>query len=215
MAFSSSLQPRLVSLSSPDPLSLSLSLSLPLGLTFSLLVQGITHRRSPVYSSQMATRVDQEHCEGADHPRPSLAVHCGAANSRWQIAVLQLVWRQLLVPTSSFWPPLQNGTIRSRRKCLDHQHTFLCKKWKLSSWSEPNEALFWGNNFEFILVTKKKTFQRYIIYLCLKLFAKKSHFSRQSLKLTVKVLSRFTCRANWDSESKSETTIGLILAPQI
>ena len=44
---------------------------------------------------------------------------------------------------------------------------------------------------------------------------KKSHFLRQSVKLIVKSLPRFTCRTNWDSESGSEITPELVLTPQI
>ena len=35
---------------------------------------------------------------------------------------------------------------------------------------------------------------------------KRLYFSRQSVKLKVKILSHFTCRANWDSESGFKTT---------
>ena len=63
---------------------------------------------------------------------------------------------------------------------------FRTKMTNFASGSEPNRALFWGNNPEFILVMKK-AFQQYIIFLCLKSFAKKSCFSRQFVKLTVKV----------------------------
>ena len=50
---------------------------------------------------------------------------------------------------------------------------FSTKIKKFASCFEPNRALFWGNDFEFIFVMINY-FQRYIICLCLKLF-EKSH----------------------------------------
>ena len=47
----------------------------------------------------------------------------------------------------------------------------MCKNENFTSRSEPNGALFWGNDPKFILVTKN-AFHLYIICLCLKSFAK-------------------------------------------
>ena len=63
---------------------------------------------------------------------------------------------------------------------------FRAKTTNFVSWSKPNKVLFWGNDLEFILMVKN-TFQRYITCLCMKSFAKKSHFSRQFVKLKVKL----------------------------
>ena len=59
------------------------------------------------------------------------------------------------------------------------------QKKNIASGSEPNRTLFRDNVHEFRRA--KNVFQRYIICLCLKSFAKKSHFSKQTVKLTVKV----------------------------
>ena len=44
---------------------------------------------------------------------------------------------------------------------------------------------------------------------------KKSHFLRQFMKLTIKVLPRFACKANRDSESGFRTTLGPVLTQRI
>ena len=73
-----------------------------------------------------------------------------------------------------------------RWKCSDCWHTFSFRNKNFASGFEANRALFWRNNPKFILITKN-SFQQYIMCLYLKLFTKKSHFSRQTVKLTVKV----------------------------
>ena len=113
------------------------------------------------------------------------------------------LWWWSLVPTSSSHLAQQNGTLRFWRKYPNHWHTFLCENKKFASESEPNRALFWGDNPKLMLVLKN-SFQRYIISLCLKSFAKSYTFP------TV-----YNCKANQDSESGSKTTLGLILMLQI
>ena len=66
---------------------------------------------------------------------------------------------------------------------------FHAKTKNFASRSEPNGALFWDNCLKFIIVAKN-TFQQYIIYLCLKLFAK-SHFFDIVCELIVKVFASF------------------------
>ena len=85
---------------------------------------------------------------------------------------------------------------------------------KFASIFEPNGALFWGNDPEFILVTKN-AFQWYITCLCLKSFAKKSHFFEINCKKNQSKLHHFACRANRYSESESESTLRFVLMPWI
>ena len=52
---------------------------------------------------------------------------------------------------------------------------FLTNWQNFDSWSKPNKAIFWGNDLT-LLIVAKNDFQRYIICLCLDLFAKSHVF---------------------------------------
>ena len=126
---------------------------------------------------------------------------CGrATHSKYCVAVIRPPYRPISVPKFSANSLHQNGNLHSQWKCPDYWYIFLCKKNKLCQWIWAKQSLIWGNDLEFILVATS-AFQRYITCLCLKLFAKKSHFPRQTVKLKVKTLPRFVRRANWVSKS--------------
>ena len=105
---------------------------------------------------------------------------------------------------SSQWYPLFAMKVPRSSTRFSVQNNKLCQLIR-AKWS-----LFWGNDLEFLLIVKN-TFQQYIICLYLKSFAKKTRFLRHIVKLTIKILPHFACRANQDSESGFETTLGLFL----
>ena len=102
----------------------------------------------------------------ASHPLATLAVVFGS----------QQVHLNLLVKMVPFVPNKSAQIVGTH---------FCAKNANFVSGSERSGSLFRGNDLEFILATKN-AFQWYIICLCLKIFAKKSHFSKQSIKLTFK-----------------------------
>ena len=104
-----------------------------------------------------------------------------AAASRHCAAISGQLHRRFLVPTGCSWLPCHNVSLRTRWKYPDRRHNFLCKSGKLCQWIWAKRSLFffWGNDPEFILMAKN-VFQRYIICLYLKLFAK-SHVFRDWL----------------------------------
>ena len=101
-------------------------------------------------------------------------------------------WLFGVVPPSSASPTVDLGSQHTHLDLLvkmvssvpDESARIICtyfraKTTNFVSGSEPNGALFWGNDFKFILVVKN-AFQRCLICLCLKSFAK-SHIFQDKL----------------------------------
>ena len=88
---------------------------------------------------------------------------------RWP---LQLIWTVL----ESSWDSEQDDTKFAKFRRWKTWYVVLCKCY-FKPWSEPNEALFWGNNLESIFVAKNDS-----IWYILPMFGfvcKMLHFSRQ------------------------------------
>ena len=82
-------------------------------------------------------------------------------------------------------------------------------------WSKPNEALFWGNDFESILMEKNSSVWYIYILPIFDFVCKKLHFSRQTVENISLNMHRFACKANRDSKSEIETSYELVSTPQM
>ena len=99
----------------------------------------------------------------------------------FEMVIFSRFLRQFSASTCSFHPLIDVCALNFWRKCPDRWHIFLYNQ-SFALRSEPNGALFWGNNPKFILM-KKNAFWWHIICLCLMPFAKKSYVSRQTVKI--------------------------------
>ena len=170
------------------PPSLSLLFALFLSLScFSLLEGQNAAAWLTVTAAPWATRAGQTGSKGLEIMGPSfLAIQSQslaavnraweATTKRWRIAVLRQVLtaklsaNKFLLTSSSKWYLL------FPTKVLGPYIRISIQKWQtLLVDPSQNGALFWGNDIEFILVTKI-TLQQYIIYLCLKLLSKRHVF---------------------------------------
>ena len=116
---------------------------------------------------------------------------CGVGKivaASWRLnVILRPLPLPVLGPNKSSQPPLQDCALHFLWKCPDRWYAFLYNQ-NFAIRFKWNKALFWGNDPEFILMTKN-TFRWHIIFLCLVPFCKKSCFLRQAVKIAVKVAS--------------------------
>ena len=96
----------------------------------------------------------------------------------------------------SSWDSEQDDTKFAKFHCRKNWHIFLCKQ-NFKPWSEPNEALIWGNDLE--STRGKKSFDLIWYIYILPMFGfvcKKLHFSRQTVEIASLSLHCFAHRTN-------------------
>ena len=194
---------------SSQPLSLYHPCSfLSIDLSFSLTAQGKTKGRPPIRRGQTLTRAGASDSKGIEWSRVSSVE---ANSQRWRCVqhscrshgltvtdrrplmslIVTLGLNNFISASSSKWyPPFLKKVPRSLAYISVQENE------NFANGSEPNGALFWGNDPEFTLVTKN-SFQQYIIYLCLKSFAK-SHIFQDRLWNWQLKFTLFACKTNQD-----------------